>query len=154
MNKELNPKYFNFEEFAIKQLADKIETVFKEVLNTDKLYYYYWSCKGATEASGCCNKHKLIWLGNISLIKYIRTLLRKCKKFNAPVLGVTNIPKKGNFEIAISKADDIIDFFRTSDIFDIWIGDVNRKSQMICGDKLFVILWETLKTGKLTNIED
>jgi hypothetical protein len=143
---ELNPKHGC--EVWINQMLEKtIEDCFKKLFNCNKLYYYYWSCecKGEHEEDGCFHQHRLVWLGPCGLINYIRRVQHQCKKLNAPVLGVTCIHSKKQYLEFIETDDDPI-FPPASYVWkDYWIGDVNRSTQMICGDRLFITLWNRIR---------
>lgn len=133
MIKSLNPSYGS-EVWVNKKLEEEIENAFKEVLETDTLYYYYVSCPGEAVNSECTGEpHKIVWLGPCRLIDYIKKV--QSKTFNAPILGVTSLKSKSKFEE--------IDSVFTG--LDYWIGDVNREHEITCGDRLFIALWKRVK---------
>lgn len=132
MIKELNNR-IDIDIIFNRFLEDKIETAFRSRLNTDKLYYYYESCKGNSHDDECNNNHKTVWVGNVRLSKFIKKV--KSKKYNAPVLMVTSSKTKSGIVES--------DFWKEGNVY--WIGDVDRRHDMICCDRLFEELWRRIK---------
>lgn len=126
-----------FEVWVNKKLVEDIEKAFKEALETEDLYYYYIPCQ--CDSKGKEHKSEVKWIGKTTLIDFIKKV-QKVNNHFCPI-GVTNAKSK----------KDLIDFFDNHfhdhsnlKCWDYWIGDV-RYQDMLCGDDLFITLWERIK---------
>lgn len=163
------PKHFDLRLYGLQKLAHEIEAAFKAHLHTDAVYYYFASCPYRHKSESCgMQKHRLIWHGP-GLIGFIRNTQKiSLREGNAPVLYATSAMKKGTVQSLYDELDRLIDedifgeirynaaghSVTYKEICDIeerleeimyWIGDVDRKAQMMCCDRLFGILWDELK---------
>ena len=138
MLKELNPSY-GVDVWINKKLEEDIENSYKTLFKSDKLYYYYLSCTN--------EKCKIKWCGPCGLIPYIKKV--QSKKGIAPVLGVTSISNKAGLQKFFD--DDSLLLFPEDDyVFqEFWIGDGDRHNNIVCGDRLFIELWDR-KKNKVT----
>jgi hypothetical protein len=126
-----------------KQLENEIETVFKKVLDTDVLYYYYISLK--RDQKDCKMKKEVKWMGKVSLINFIKKVQKVDGHF-CPI-GVTNAKSK---KVLLNYLEY---HFHDTDVkvWDYWIGDVVR-AEMVCGDDMVITLWDRIK-NKVTKID-
>lgn len=136
---ELNTKH-GFEVWINQQLVETIENEFKTALETDELYYYYIPCQCKTNREG---KNEVKWVGKITLIDFIKKV-QKIDSHFCPI-GVTNAKSK---KALLDYFDNSFD--KKSKVWDYWIGDAAFQD-MVCGDDLFIGLWERVKNKATKN---
>ena len=87
---ELNTKH-GFEVWINQQLVTTIEGAFKEILETEELFYYYIPCQCEKQKQES-SKNEIKWLGKIKLVDFIKKVQRVNNHF-CPI-GVTNAKSK------------------------------------------------------------
>lgn len=131
---ELNTKH-GFEVWVNQQLVTTIEGAFKEILETDEIFYYYIPCQCKTQKEG---KNEVKWVGKTSLINFIKKVQKVDNHF-CPI-GVTNAKSK---KALIDRLDNHF-FNNNHPVKDYWIGDTSHQD-VICGDELFIKLWDRIR---------
>jgi hypothetical protein len=134
MLKNLNTKH-GFEVWINQQLVDAIENEFKNVLETEDLYYYYSPCECGKNKE---HKHEVKWVGKTTLIEFMKKVQKINNRF-CPI-GVTNAKNKA----ALKDYFDHHFYEQESPVWDYWIGDVVG-DKMVCGDELVISLWNRVK---------